>query len=88
MIIHSFSGVKGRLIFINRGCKSHLKNNTKAKWKLYLLGLFMGYLSVGLRLIFVHSQYFLNNDFSYLETYSLKVIALSCGLPEASCLEL
>lgn len=58
MIIHSFSGVKGRLIFINRGCKSHLKNNTKAKWKLYLLGLFMGYLSVGLRQIFLHSQYF------------------------------
>lgn len=38
MIIHSLSGVKGRLIFINRACKSHLKNNTKAKRKFYLLG--------------------------------------------------
>jgi len=28
MIIHSLSRVKGRLIFINRGCKSHLKNST------------------------------------------------------------
>lgn len=41
MIIHSLSGVKGRLIFINRGCKSHLKNNTNAKRKLYLMGGFI-----------------------------------------------
>jgi len=41
MIIHSLSRVKDRLIFINRGCKSHLKNSTKVKWKLYLFALFI-----------------------------------------------
>lgn len=56
MIIHSLSGVKGRLIFINRGCKSHLKNNTKAKRKLYLLG---GDLSCGTQIYFcMQSVYF------------------------------
>lgn len=70
MIIHSLSGVKGRLIFINRGCKSHLKNNTKAKRKFYLLGVDGGVLSCG-----TEAQYISKSiGFSDLESYSLKEI--------------